>query len=213
MSSFSDPYLEPLSSSTTYSSSSSNSWLAYLAEVSWKTWILVILVLSFFGINVLGYLAKGTAETTSLFKQWFGPVLSFFGFGTLEVSKQIVTGVKGGVDTVADASVAGINAVETSFAKTADTATATPSSSSVHSFNHDALNKALSNYSSSSSSQEVMPSQSTSSVIYSGKAGWCLIGDSEPEGRVCSSVGANDTCMSGDIFPTREVCVNPSLRA
>jgi hypothetical protein len=25
-------------------------------------------------------------------------------------------------------------------------------------------------------------------------------------------VGMNDTCMSGDIFPTSAVCVNPNLR-
>jgi hypothetical protein len=26
-------------------------------------------------------------------------------------------------------------------------------------------------------------------------------------------VGPNDTCMSGDIFPSQDICVNPSLRA
>jgi len=26
-------------------------------------------------------------------------------------------------------------------------------------------------------------------------------------------VGVNDECMSGDVFPTNDVCVNPNLRA
>ena len=45
-----------------------------------------------------------------------------------------------------------------------------------------------------------------------GKAGWCYIG-SEQGYRSCSQVGEADTCMSGNIFPTQDVCVNPSLRA
>jgi len=45
-----------------------------------------------------------------------------------------------------------------------------------------------------------------------GKAGWCFIGEDRGF-RSCSEVGANDQCMSGDIFPTRDICVNPNLRA
>ena len=45
-----------------------------------------------------------------------------------------------------------------------------------------------------------------------GKAGWCYIG-SEQGYRSCSQVGEADICMSGNIFPTQDVCVNPSLRA
>jgi len=46
----------------------------------------------------------------------------------------------------------------------------------------------------------------------SGKRGWCFIGEDRGV-RSCAKVGNNDTCMSGDIFPTRDVCVNPKLRA
>jgi hypothetical protein len=30
--------------------------------------------------------------------------------------------------------------------------------------------------------------------------------------RSCIEVGESTKCMSGEIFPTREVCVNPRLR-
>ena len=43
------------------------------------------------------------------------------------------------------------------------------------------------------------------------KSGWCFIGE-DRNVRSCADVGANDMCMSGDIFPSREICVNPSLR-
>jgi hypothetical protein len=44
-----------------------------------------------------------------------------------------------------------------------------------------------------------------------GKAGWCFIGEDRGF-RSCAEVGPNDQCMSGDIFPTRDICVNPTLR-
>ena len=45
----------------------------------------------------------------------------------------------------------------------------------------------------------------------SGKKGWCYVGEDRTF-RSCVEVGENDKCMSGDIFPTKEVCENPSLR-
>jgi hypothetical protein len=45
-----------------------------------------------------------------------------------------------------------------------------------------------------------------------GKSGWCYIGEDRGF-RSCIQVGENDACMSGDIFPSQDICVNPSLRA
>ena len=42
-------------------------------------------------------------------------------------------------------------------------------------------------------------------------AGWCFIGQ-DNNTRNCIKVGANDTCLSGDIFPTSDICINPNLR-
>lgn len=43
------------------------------------------------------------------------------------------------------------------------------------------------------------------------KAGWCFVGE-ERGFRNCVEVGENDKCLSGDIFPTNQVCINPRLR-
>ena len=48
-------------------------------------------------------------------------------------------------------------------------------------------------------------------IQISGKKGWCFIGAVDST-RTCSKVGINDTCMSGDIFPTETMCINPNLR-
>ena len=55
-------------------------------------------------------------------------------------------------------------------------------------------------------------SESTESNPASHKSGWCYIGNYAGY-RSCSRVGEADTCMSGDIFPTQDICVNPTLRA
>jgi len=43
------------------------------------------------------------------------------------------------------------------------------------------------------------------------KGGWCFIGE-DRNFRSCALVNNNDMCMSGDIFPSHDVCINPNLR-
>jgi hypothetical protein len=45
----------------------------------------------------------------------------------------------------------------------------------------------------------------------SGKSGWCFIGEDRGF-RSCAPVITSDTCMSGDIFPSKDKCINPNLR-
>ena len=44
------------------------------------------------------------------------------------------------------------------------------------------------------------------------KGGWCLVGDDEGV-RGCIRVEEHDKCMSGQIFPSKEVCMNPLDKA
>ena len=43
------------------------------------------------------------------------------------------------------------------------------------------------------------------------KVGYCYIG-SDRNVRTCVKVGESDTCMSGEVFPTRDLCINPNLK-
>lgn len=45
-----------------------------------------------------------------------------------------------------------------------------------------------------------------------GKSGYCYIGKDIDQTRSCIYVGQGETCMSGDIFPRMDICINPSLR-
>ena len=43
------------------------------------------------------------------------------------------------------------------------------------------------------------------------KSGYCYVGKDRGH-RSCVKIDENNTCMSGDIFPSQEICVNPNLR-
>ena len=60
---------------------------------------------------------------------------------------------------------------------------------------------------------EPLPDDATSSTQRNGssKTGYCYIGEDRGF-RSCISVKDSDICMSGEIFPTNQICVNPSLR-
>jgi hypothetical protein len=46
---------------------------------------------------------------------------------------------------------------------------------------------------------------------YTNKQGWCWIGKDRGFNS-CIEVGRNEYCMSGDVYPTKDICINPSLR-
>lgn len=60
--------------------------------------------------------------------------------------------------------------------------------------------------------KRILPDTSGSSVQLPKRKGYCYVGSQE-NNRTCMEVNKNDVCMSGEVFPTLDVCINPSLRA
>ena len=77
---------------------------------------------------------------------------------------------------------------------------------SAYEWNQGSLDSALND-----AAKQPEPEPNESMNYTTGKAGWCFIGD-DRNTRSCAKIGVNDMCMSGDIFPTQEVCMNPNLR-
>ena len=262
------PTLTPLpegpGSFSSSQSSSSSTITSFFLNITWQTWVIIVLVLALIGINIFAYLAKGTQETASLFGKIVGPILKIFGYETLETTKQTVqasaTGTKAGVDIVANTGIGIINTIEDSGIPTGTTGTAVGLSSdtnantnantntynkntntynkntnkntnvqginassslpvqnriqqtggNIEQWQEGSLEKALEN--ASQGTNQVEPDNSRSSIQTTGKAGWCFIGKDQGF-RTCSEIGVNDGCMSGDVFPSQEICMNPSLRA
>lgn len=75
----------------------------------------------------------------------------------------------------------------------------------------EAIQKAL-DYAAKHSQYPAPDESSSNTQIPRSKSGYCYIGKDSGI-RSCSEVSPNQECMSGDIFPTMDVCVNPNLRA
>jgi hypothetical protein len=203
--------------------------------LSFVTWIIIILILTFLGINIFAYLAKGTEETVSIIETLFAPILKILGYSTLSTSKQTIettaSGTKTGVDIVADTSIGAIDTVEETVQKQTKTqqqqtetqqvegkqATSSlpvqykiqEAGGKVDQWQKESLSKALNDAKQTYDTPH--PDDSRSSIQTIGKSGWCYIGE-EQGVRTCSEIGVNDSCMSGDVFPTQAICMNPNLR-
>ena len=195
---------------TSVSNGSNSSWF------NWQTIIIIILILALLGFNIFIYLAKGTSELAISLRKIFGPILSFFGLTAVNITNQTIQtaaeGTASVASTVASASQTVTNKVTKGIESKSDLQgqpVQQQMQESGGNLSNDSLSVALND---ASKSLDVQPVDASSSIEgVSGKSGWCYIGE-EKGVRTCAKVGVNDTCMSGDIFPSQEICVNPSLR-
>jgi hypothetical protein len=206
--------------SDSYSSSSSG-FFDGLKSINIGTWIVIILILAFLGFNIFVYLAKGTQDITNFFgpltEKIFGTTAAVTGQAvdvTAEGAKAVVAGTAGAINT-------GLTAVQDITPNQAPSSIKSQSVQNTLQQPDTAANNSLNKALNSSKGQTQTQGQSqsddyqaneASSSFNTGKAGWCYIGEDRGF-RTCSQVGVNDECMSGDIFPSQEICVNPNLRA
>jgi hypothetical protein len=220
---YSAPPLTNYSTPASYTTPATNSSL--FLGMSWTTWLIIFLILAIFGFNIFVYLAKGTQS----FADYFGPNMKYFtgliGNTAADVTKNVTntaaTGTKAGVDLVAGTVTSGVDIVQqTTGAVTGATATSSLISSQKtnapvspdNSGNNDLSAAVNSGYHDPTSFSADDSSSAIQSSKSSNKSGWCYIGEDRGF-RSCIQVGANDDCMSGDIFPSQDICVNPNLRA
>ena len=195
--------------------------------------IMLILILAFLGFNLFTYLADATDITTDIFGDPIKNLAAFFGYSVGETTKNIIDtsaeGTKLGVDVAAgatdDAIDLGQRALGGGSSNTStsnDVSSSNKKSNSVVSKSSDNddkssnnnLDKAInnsSNKSTSSSLPEPDDAGSRTQISKNSKSGYCYIGEDRGF-RSCIKVDDPNKCMSGEIFPTRDICINPSLR-
>jgi len=206
---------------TNVSNPSEGGLFSSLASISATTWIIIILILAFLGFNIFVYLAKGTQDITSFFTPIITNIAGAFGMVTSQVIDTTATGAKGVVNTSAEVIDTGLTDVQNALPegrKSMTTAGGTSLQNSIPQadvMQNNTMNKALNSSNVKNNigqNQDYEADDSTSSIQKSqSKGGYCYIGE-ERGYRSCMQVDAGDTCMSGEIFPTSEICVNPSLR-
>jgi hypothetical protein len=162
---------------------------------------LIITILALLGFNVFTYLAKGTDMITYIVQE-YGSWIPESIKKTLNLTEK---GTKLGLDVTAGTVDSAVNVIE----KTAGLKTQTPSAQK-GSQNSQNLSRAL-NVGNNTMSPSSKADSSDSEIQKAKKPGWCYVG-SDRKFRSCVKIGVNDQCMSGDIFPTKDICINPSLR-
>ena len=167
---------------------------------------LLLVILALLGMNIFGYFTEGV--------DIFGALLQKLGIGTVKTVEKTVDismdGVKLGADVTTDAVR---DAAKMVLPKTDSKQNKGTISEAVNEKNDDITNNAIGQ---NDKVELPVEDQSSDSKIQtrvsSQKSGWCYIG-TDRNIRSCIQVGESNKCMSGDIFPSKELCMNPKLRA
>jgi hypothetical protein len=179
-------------------------------DFSFKKIAIIILILLFLGFNVLKMSGAGLGFIATIAKVLFGS----FGVRLSDTIKNTVknsaTGSKEIIDVTKDVAIDAVDDVDELLGVESDK----KNKKSKDKKDNENLAEAIDKVSKQNKDADVMPDDSGSTVQQSkgaGKAGWCFTGEDRGF-RSCVKVGINDECMSGDIFPSKDICVNPSLR-
>ena len=151
--------------------------------------LIFLLVLSLLGFNIYVYLAKGTLTFIEFFQQTIFGLFS----QTISVSAE-------GASASLEVADVGLENIKKSVDLSGDEM---PSVEVKNEVKDDVEVNPLTNKRETNEDYEA--NEATS------KVGWCFVGEDRGY-RSCAEVGASDKCMSGNIFPSKEICVNPSLR-
>jgi hypothetical protein len=178
---------------------------------------LVLLLLALIGFNVFTYLDDITAWFSETFGAPFRTVARFLGYAAIDTAHTTVDvtaqGTKSAVDIAAGAATSGIDVLQQTIdQKGQDQDQDQDQDQAQKGQGQDmSSNAGLQRALSHAKKQPPQPDDATSRTQRTGKSGYCYIGEDRGF-RSCIKVGEEDTCMSGDIFPTHAICINPRLR-
>ena len=224
------------SSKPTFSTSEPNSLYSTLKEksksmitnFSFKSvlfWILMVIVLALLGLNIFKYLSEGTDFLAKI----IAPITAFIATITGDTAKTTVSTASDGtqkiiektsdtarnvVDYSAQGTTKSISFLQGKIKKddpaAAAIATATATAANE---NDEPINPLVAdidnindNLSKKEKTDEPEPIQTAAQ-----KQGYCYIGKIN-DTRYCAKVSGKAQCMSGDIYPSENLCINPNLR-
>lgn len=184
--------------------------------------LLIVLLLALIGFNVFTYLDDITAWFSDTFGAPFRAVARWLGYAAADTVKTTVDvtaeGAKSAVDIAAGAATSGIDVLQQTIGTKGASANADHANADKRNNNNNAETASAETASASletalshAKKKAPHPDDATSRIQRTGKSGYCYIGEDRGF-RSCIKVGEQDTCMSGDIFPTHAICINPRLR-
>jgi len=172
--------------------------------------ILVIILLAFAGFNIFTQMGVITDDAKNFIEPILHPIMKALGMVAAQTVKTTAEGTKTGIDIVSGATKSGVNVVEDQLVGSGIQPSGNGDAKQERA-RANALTMKTGVDSAISQPEADEASSVTQKGKVSGKAGFCLVGEDRGI-RSCVKVGEGDTCMSGNIFPSKDVCINPSLR-
>ena len=165
--------------------------------------LVVLLLLSFLGINILDIFSN----IIKIFVRLFGPIvnqiLSLLGYTTgsvLNVSADVIGDTSKAAIDIAEGTVQNVGNLLIKASKT-----------NIDKNTKTQLDNVLSNSSiqTTNNVEQDIPENPIQNPISSSKNSWCYIGEYEKK-RSCIAMNEHDKCMSGQVFPEQQICLNPT---
>jgi hypothetical protein len=205
------PELQSSTSPLSTSSSPSSSLFAFDLKTVLIILLLSVLILVFLGINILTILgnfiqnvyAKGLPilkDFTNAFRLSTGEVINKSADVTTDAAKLGIDIAGGTAHSVGNLIKGDVRPVDTESKPDADDKP------------ENKLEKTVQK-DTSRHPQDPSPDSSENTIqkpITSGKMNWCLVGEYMNK-RACVPVTESDVCLSKQIFPTKPMCLNPTL--
>jgi hypothetical protein len=193
--------------------------------ISFWRYLIVFLILVFLSINLVLFLIKPTnVDITHLYDPLFTFSDTHFNtnFGSKIKTPEITPAVTTPTVTTKAKNNSALNKIEKALeikpainkidGGTSAAGTSAAGTSAAGTTQASNLMTPVKNYKKLPVIPEVDDSTSRIQMKPTSKAGFCYIGEDRGF-RSCIDVGEGDVCMSGDIFPTEAICINPNLRA
>jgi hypothetical protein len=205
-------------------------------------WIFIIILLAFLGLNIFKYLAEGTdivsgllspiayiitmvsgdtAKTTLQHTSQGTQTIASETSNFLQILLKLITDMfNNSVNFIANSSTSGISYLQSTIKQDKITSTNSNGTNSNEEQEEEGVLKnerkienriqdvpnSIKNLINKKEDNIPEPSRSESQ-----QHGYCYIGK-ENNSRYCAKVSSKSKCMSGDIFPTMDLCINPKLR-
>ena len=172
--------------------------------------LVVLLILSFLGINLLDIISDIIKYIVSLFEPIVSQLLSLLGYtagNVLNKSADIVSDTGKVTLDIAEGTVQNVGNLMIKASK--NNLNPNTRAKLEKTLEDDIDNNYLNtNYSMPENDVTENPIQNP---ISSNKNGWCLVGEYKNK-RGCIEVTEQDKCMSGQIFPSQQICLNANMQ-
>ena len=167
--------------------------------------LVLLLIFSFLGINILNILGNLIQTIIGVFGTLVSQILSVFGYTTGVI-------IDKSADVATAAAITGVEIAGGTLNSVGDLLISA-SQGNINQQAKNQLDQSLSGSGAGIGARQAQPDSTANPIqnpISSNKTQWCLVGEYQGR-RGCIEVADQTKCLSGQIFPSQQLCLNPAM--